>query len=391
MDVVIASACRTPTAKFNGALREFSAIDLGATAIREAAARARLSPGDADEVMMGNVIQAGLGQNPARQAALKAGMPDSIAAFTVNKVCGSSLKTVMLAAQAIQAGDARIVLAGGMESMTNAPYLLRHARQGYRLGDGLLVDGMIYDGLLDAFNGFHMGRTGEIVAQRFNVTRAQADSFALRSHQRARKATEDGDFKEEIVPVDLQVRGKQGTVSRDEGIRPDTTLEKLAALKPVFKEDGMVTAGNASQISDGGACTVVMAREEADRRGIPWLARIVGYNTCGVRPDLVMEAPIPGVRALLEKTGVRIDEIDLFEHNEAFATASVAVQRELGVPEERFNVHGGAVAMGHPLGASGARILATLLHAMKRQRKRRGLVTLCLGGGNAVSMILERP
>ncbi|HVL88325.1 MAG TPA: thiolase family protein [Candidatus Thermoplasmatota archaeon] len=387
MDVVLAAACRTPVGKFNGSLRDVGAVELGAIAVREAVARAGLSPADVDEVVMGNVLQAGLGQNPARQAALKAGLPETVSAYTVNKVCGSSLKAVMLAAASVRAGDASIVVAGGMESMTNAPYLLRHARGGYRLGDGILVDGMIYDGLLDAYNGFHMGRTGEIVAQRFQISREEADRFALESHRRAQAASEGGDFKEEVVPVPLP---GGGTLTRDEGIRSDTTLERLARLKPVFKEDGIVTAGNASQISDGGAAVVVASREAAEDRGLPVLARVRGSNTAGVRPDLVMEAPIYGARSLLDRLDLGIDDIDQFEHNEAFATASCAVRQELRVPPDRFNPYGGAVALGHPLGASGARILTTLVHALHRKNKRRGLVTLCLGGGNAVSMVVER-
>jgi len=387
MDVVIASACRTPTGKFNGGLKSKSAPELGAIVLREAIGRARLQPADVDEVLMGCVLQAGLGQNPARQAALKAQLPDSISATTLNKVCGSSLASVMQAASMIRAGDATIVAAGGMESMTNAPYLLSDARNGYRLGDGKLVDAMIHDGLLDAYNGYHMGRTGEIVAQRFNVTRAEADAFAFESHTRARRATEEGLFKEEIVPVDLS----DGTsVARDEGIRSDTSIEKLSRLRPSFAEGGMVTAGNASQISDGAAATIVTTSEEAHRRGIAPLARIRAYNTVGVRPDLVMEAPIPGVRSLLERERLTIADLGLFEHNEAFATASCAVRKELGVPPERFNVHGGAIAMGHPLGASGARVLTTLIYGMKHRDVARGLATVCLGGGNAVSMIVER-
>lgn len=390
-EVVLVSACRTPVAKFLGAFRHLSAVDVGTLVVREAIRRAGLEPKDIEEVLLGNVLQAGLGQNPARQAALRAGCPPSVAATTINKVCGSGLEAVMQAARAIRAGDARVLVAGGMESMTHAPHLLPRARQGVRYGSAQLLDHLEHDGLTDASTRILMGRTGEIIAERLKVTRDEADRFALRSHQRAQQATEQGWFKDEIVPVEAPLeRGESAIVSRDEGIRTDTSLEKLARLRPVFQEGGVVTAGNASQISDGAAALVVMAGSEAEQRGLAPLARLRAYSTAGVKPEWVMEAPIPGVRGLLQNVGLRVEDVDLFEHNEAYATASVAVMRELGVPEERFNVHGGAVALGHPLGASGARVLTTLLYAMKRYEKHRGLATLCLGGGNAVQCVVER-
>lgn len=389
-DVVLASACRTPIGKFQGALRGFSAPQLGAHVLREALRRAHVRPNEVDEVVLGNVLTAGVGQNPARQAALAAGFPESIPAFTVNKVCGSGLKAVMLAAQSIRAGDARIVAAGGQESMTNAPYLLPKAREGLRLGDSDVVDSLVHDGLLDIYNRVHMGTTGEIVAQRFGITREMADAFSARSHAKAAQAWEAGRFRDEVVPVPLPAKdGAGGLVERDEGIRASSP-EALARLRPAFQKDGVVTAGNSSQISDGASALLVMAAAEAERRGLAPLARIVGYTTVGVKPEWVMEAPIPGVRALLERTRNRIDDVDLVEHNEAFATASCAVMQELRVPEPRFNVHGGAVALGHPIGASGARVLTTLLYALRTHGKNRGVATLCLGGGNAVSVMVER-
>jgi acetyl-CoA C-acetyltransferase len=390
-DVVLASACRTPVGKFLGSFRSLGAVDLGSLVAREALARARLRPEDVQEVVFGNVLQAGVGQNPARQVALRAGCPPSVAAMTVNKVCGSGLEAVMQAARAIRAGDARILLAGGMESMSNAPHLLPRLRTGVKMGDVPLLDHMVHDGLTDAPTGISMGRTGEVVAERFKVSREEADRYALRSHQRASQATEQGWFKDEVVPVEVQQGGERLIVTRDEGIRPDTSLEKLARLKPAFEAGGLVTAGNASQLSDGASALVVMAASEAQARGLQPLAVLRAWGTVGVRPEWVMEAPIPGVRALLQQAKLRIDEVDLVEHNEAYAAASVAVMRELGIPEDRFNVHGGAVALGHPIGASGARVLTTLLHAMQRGRKRRGVATLCLGGGNAVQVLVERP
>lgn len=388
-EVVIASAVRTPVGKFNGTLKDMAAPELGALVLKEAVKRAGISPHEVDEVIMGNVVQAGIGQNPARQAMIYAGFPVEIPAFTVNKVCGSGLKSIMIAAQAIRAGDADIIAAGGQENMNMAPYLLRKARYGYRLFNGELVDAMVYDGLWDKYNDFHMGNTGEIIAEMFHITREDADRFSLRSNRLAAKAQENGEFREEILPVEVRQKKGSMVLEHDEGVRPDTTMEKLSKLKPVFKEDGIVTAGNSSQISDGAAATVVMAKEIAEKKGITPMATITHYHAKGVKPELVMYAPIPTVKELLKKAGLSIEDIDLFEHNEAFATASVAVQRELDIPDDRFNVHGGAVAIGHPIGASGARVLTTLLYAMKQKKAHRGLATLCLGGGNAVAMIVE--
>ncbi len=389
-DVILAGACRTPVGKYGRAFRNVEAVKLGSTVIAEAVNRAGLVPADIEEVIMGNVISAGLGQNPARQAALFAGLPDRVGAVTVNKVCGSGLQAVMFASDMIRAGSADVVLAGGMESMSRAPYpyLVKEARWGIGINNVPFIDAMIQDGLWDAYNQFHMGVTGEIVAERFKISREDMDRFALESHRRAAAATQDGRFKAQIIPVDVPGAGR---VEVDEGIRMDTSLDKLAKLPPVFREGGQVTAGNASQLSDGGAAMVVMSREAADRHGVTPLARVVAYNTAGVKPEWVMEAPIPGVRKLLKKTELSVDDIDLFEHNEAYAAASLAVMRELGIPHEKLNVNGGAVALGHPIGCSGARVLTTLIHAMKDRGAKRGLATLCLGGGNAVSMIVERP
>jgi len=374
--------------KYGRAFRNVEAVKLGSTAIAEAVNRAGLVPADIEEVLMGNVISAGLGQNPARQAALAAGLPDRVGAVTINKVCGSGLQAVMFAADMIRAGSADVLLAGGMESMSRAPYLVKEARWGIGINNVPFIDAMVHDGLWDAYNQFHMGVTGEIVAERFKISREDMDRFALESHRRAASATQEGRFKEQVVPVEVPGAGR---VDVDEGIRVDTSLEKLSKLPPVFREGGQVTAGNASQLSDGGAAMVVLSREAADRHGVTPLARVVAYNTVGVKPEWVMEAPIPGVRKLLKKTGLSVDDIDLFEHNEAYAAASLGVMRELGIPQEKFNVNGGAVALGHPIGCSGARILTTLAYAMKDRGAKRGLATLCLGGGNAVSMIIERP
>ncbi|MGD2248827.1 MAG: acetyl-CoA C-acetyltransferase [Candidatus Methanofastidiosia archaeon] len=387
MNVVIVSGVRTPMGKFRGGLSSISAPHLGSIALKEALKRATLDT--VDEVIMGNVVSAGLGQNPARQSAIYADIPVDVPSFTVNKVCGSGLKSIMLAAQAIKTQDAEVIAAGGMENMTRAPYLLFNARDGYRLGDGTIVDGLIHDGLWDIYNDFHMGLTGEIIAEKYDVSREDADKFALRSHKMAIKAQETGKFDEEIVPVTVETRKKTFTVDTDEGPRKDTTLEVLSKLRPVFKKDGLVTAGNASQISDGASAVVVMSEEKADQMGLTPLATIVDFCASGVKPELVMEAPIPCVRTLLERTGMTMDDIDLFEHNEAFASASCAVQKELEVPEDIFNVHGGAVALGHPIGCSGARVLVTLLYAMKDRNAHRGIATLCLGGGNAVGMMVE--
>jgi len=387
---VIASAVRTPIGKFAGGLKEFSAPQLGALVVREAVHRAGLPPEAIEECIMGNVISAGLGQNPARQAALWGGLPDSVGALTINKVCGSGLKAAMLAADAILAGRAKAIVAGGMESMSNGPYLLEKARFGYRLFDGKLIDATVRDGLWDIFNDFHMGMTGEVVAERYRITREEADAFALESHRRAVAAQKTGKFAKELLSVEVKTKEGTTTVSADEGPREATSLEALARLKPVFKPDGVVTAGNASTINDGAAAVVVMERDAAKEAGVRPLATIADYCTGGVKPEWIMEAPIPTTRKLLERAGLAVSDLDLFEHNEAFATASCAVRRELGVSEGRFNVHGGAVALGHPIGASGARVLTTLLYAMEDRGAHRGLATLCLGGGNAVSMLVER-
>jgi len=391
-EAVIVAACRTPIGRFQGGLAALQAPQLGAVVIRDALRRAGLDAAEVDEVILGNVLTAGLGQAPARQAALAAGVPDFVPALTINKVCGSGLKAVLLAAQAIRAGDAKIVVAGGQESMSNTPHLLRGVRGGWRLGSQEAVDSLLHDGLLDAYHGYHMGETGEIVAERFQVSRADADLLALESHRKAAQAEDTGLFADEIVAVEVARPGGRGSelVAHDEGIRRDASLESLARLRAAFRKDGLVTAGNASQLSDGASALILMARDEAERRGIAALARIVAYDSSATRPEWVMEAPIGSVRRLLEKTGLDIDDIDLFEHNEAFATASCAVAKELGVPADRFNVHGGAVALGHPIGASGARVLTTLLYALRARRARRGLATLCLGGGGAVSLLVER-
>jgi acetyl-CoA C-acetyltransferase len=389
--VVIVSAVRTAQSRFDGMLKGFSAQQLGGIVIRESIKRACIRAEDVDEVIMGNVVSAGLGQNVARQAAIQAGLPYSVGCLHVNKVCGSSLKAVILAAQVIKSGDAECVVAGGMESMTNTPYLLDKARFGYRLFDGKIIDAMVHDGLWDVYNDFHMGMTGEIIAEKYKITRMECDEFALWSHQKAAKATDNGKFKEEIVPIEIKNK-KEGDIvfSADDGIRRDTSIESLSKLKPFFKEDGVITAGNASQITDGASAVVVMSMKKAREIGLEPLVTIKDYNTVGVKPEYVMEAPILGVKALLDKAGLTVDDIDLFEHNEAFSSASVAVIKTLGIPKEKYNVHGGAVALGHPIGASGSRILVTLIHALRMYNKERGLATICLGGGHAVSMIIER-
>ena len=385
-DVLLVSGVRTAVGKFGRAFRDISAQRLGAIVIREAVRRAGVSAEQVEEVIMGNVISAGLGQNPARQAAIFAGLPVETGSFTVNKVCGSGLKAVILAAQAIKAGDADIIAAGGMESMSSAPHLLKGPRWGVKFGDFTALDAMIRDGLWDVYNDFHMAMTGERVAKRFGITREEADLFALSSHQRAFRATKEGKFREEIIPV----LSDAGTVAEDECVRGDTSIEKLANLRPVFKEDGILTAGNCSQLSDGAAALVVASRKRANELGLKPMARIVDYAIGGTKPEDVMEAPIPTVKRLFEKTGFTMNDMDLVEYNEAYATAAVVIARELQVPPERFNIHGGAVALGHPIGCSGARILVTLLHSLKAMGLKRGLATLCLGGGNAVAMIIER-
>jgi acetyl-CoA C-acetyltransferase len=389
-DVVLAAATRTPIGKFGGAFKDMTAVELGAVALRETVSRSGLAPTVFDEVILGHVVQAGCGQNPARQAARAAGLPDTLPALTVNKVCGSSLKAVVLAAQATRAGDAQVVLAGGMESMSGAPYLVPKARFGYKYGDATFTDALYHDGLMDAYSRVAMGETGEVVAEEFHVTRQQADEFAVRSHQKAQHATSAGWFKKEIVPVEVAAGKTRSVVAADEGIRPDSTLEGLAKLKGAFRPNGMVTAGNASQMSDGAAALVVASRKAAEEHGLEVLAKYVASNSSGVAPMRVMAAPIPSVQQLLLKTKLTMEDVDLVEHNEAFATASCAVRAALHVPDGKFNVSGGAVALGHPLGASGARVLTTLLYNLQRTGGRRGVATLCLGGGNAVSVLVER-
>ena len=387
---VIVSATRTPIGKFGGGLKDLSATKIGAIAVREAVKRAGIEPKTVEECIMGNVLSAGLGQNPARQAALWGGLPDEVAAMTINKVCGSGLKAVMLASDAILAGKEKVIVAGGMESMTNAPYLLEKARFGYKLFDSSLVDAMVRDGLWDVFNNFHMGNTGEIVAQRNNITREDADKFSLGSHQKAVHAIKSGAFNDEIVKVEVPSKKEVVVFSQDEGPRSDTTLVALAKLKPVFRNDGVLTAGNSSSINDGGSAVVVMDGDHAKQMGLKPLVRIVDYVTTGVKPELLMEAPIHAVNKLLQRNKLEVKDVDLFEHNEAFSTASVAVMRTLKIPEEKFNVNGGGVSLGHPIGASGARVLTTLIYAMMARDAKCGVATLCLGGGNAVAMLVER-
>lgn len=390
-DVVIVAGVRTAQAKFAGALKNFSAPQLGSIVIKSACEQAGIDKKEIDEVIMGCVVPAGLGQNVARQAAIGANIPYEVGALHVDKVCGSSLKAVVLAYQAIQCDDADAVVAGGMESMSNIPYAIPKARYGLRMFDSKIVDLMVHDGLWDVYNDFHMGNTGEIVAQRNDISRKDCDEFAAWSHQKAEHATKKGYFNDEITPVEVpQKRADPIIFDKDEGIRPGTTKEKLAGLKPFFKKDGVVTAGNASQITDGSSAVIVMSKEKAKELDIEPLVTIKGYNTSGVKPEHVMEAPIPGVKSLLKKMKLTIDDIDLVEHNEAFSSASLAVMKTFEIPKEKFNVHGGAVALGHPIGSSGSRILVTLMHAMNNMNKKRGLATICLGGGNAVSMIVER-
>ncbi len=389
-DAFLLSAARTPIGKYLGGLADVSAPQLGAIALGEALRRAKAPPAQIEEVIFGNVLQAGVGQNPARQAALKAGLPDSIAAFTVNKVCGSGLKAVMLAAQAIRAGDAELIAAGGMESMSRAPYLLFGARTGWKYGDQKAVDAMIHDGLWCAFEGWHMGEAAEHVATRCEVTRADQDRFSAQSQQRAAAGWEKGAFEAEVVPVTVGTGPKAKVVARDEGIRPETTAESLGRLKPAFRDAGTVTAGNASTLSDGAAALVVGSARAAEKLGTRPLARVVAYATSGVAPKEIFIAPVLAVRQVLDKAGLKLADVDLFELNEAFAAQMLACGKELKLDEARVNVHGGAIALGHPIGASGARVLVTLLYALEKRGLKRGLASLCLGGGNAVAMIVER-
>jgi acetyl-CoA C-acetyltransferase len=392
-EAVIISAVRTPVGKFLGMLKNFKATELGAIVVRESVKRAGVAPEDVDEVIMGCVIQAGLGQNPARQAALRGGIPFGVSAVTINKVCGSGLKSVMMAAQAIQLGDAEIVVAGGMESMSNAPYLIPKGREGYRLGNGVLVDAMINDGLWCAFENYHMGNTGEVVADRYHVTREEQDEYALSSHRKAAAAISEGKFKDEIVPVEIpqKKQGVPGLFDTDESVRSDTSLEALAKLKPAFKKDsGTVTAGNAPGVNDGASALVVTSRDRALAMGVEPMARIVAQATSGIQPELVMMAPVEAIRRVVKKAGWSLDEVDLIELNEAFAVQAVAITRELKLNPERVNVNGGAVALGHAIGQSGSRLLTTMLYEMKRRDVHKGLAALCLGGGNAVALAVER-
>ena len=390
-EAVIISAVRTPVGKFLGALKSFKATELGAIVVREAVQRAGVKPEDVDEVIMGCVIQAGLGQNPARQAALHGGLPDKVSAVTVNKVCGSGLKAVMMAAQGVQLGDTEIVVAGGMESMSNAPYLIPKAREGYRLGHGKILDSVIQDGLWCAFDDQHMGCTGELVAERFDVSRAEQDEYALNSHRKASDAIKSGKFKDEIVPVEIpQKKGASVIFDTDEPVREDTSLESLAKLKPAFKESGTVTAGNSPGVNDGASAVVVTSADRAKTLGIEPMARIVAQATSGVEPKLVMMAPVAAIQRLLKKTGWSMNDVDLIELNEAFAVQLVAIIRELNLDPEKVNVNGGAVALGHAIGQSGSRLLTTMLYEMKRRDAHRGIAALCLGGGNAVAMAVER-
>jgi acetyl-CoA C-acetyltransferase len=392
-EVVIVSAARTPVGKFQGSLSGFSATQLGAIAVREAVKRAKLDPAKVDECIMGNVVSAGLGQNPARQAALNGGLLPEVSALTINKVCGSGLKAIALGAQAILTGNSEIVVAGGMESMTNAPYLLPQGRSGFRMGNSVVVDSMVNDGLWDAFNDYHMGVTGENVAEKYGITREEQDEYALNSHRKAAAAQREGRFAKEIVPVEIPAKKKgQAPVvmDADESVRQDASLEALRALKPAFKKDGTVTAGNAPGVNDAAAAVVVMSAAKARALGLTPLVRIRAQASSGVDPKWVMMAPVTGVRKVLERAGWTAESVDLFELNEAFSVQSIALIRELGLPPEKVNVNGGAVAIGHPIGASGARVLITLIYEMIRRDVKRGVAALCLGGGNSVAMAIER-
>src|SRR5712671_1774812 len=392
-DVVIISGCRTPVGKFQGSLSDFSAPQLGAMVVREAVKRAGIDAAQVDECIMGNVVSAGLGQNPARQAAIFGGLSSATGAMTINKVCGSGLKAVALAAQAVQTGNSSIVVAGGMESMTNAPYLLPQARKGYRLGNGKVIDSMVHDGLWDIYNDYHMGVTGENVSEKYGITREKQDEFAVNSHRKAVAAWKECRFKSQIVPVEIPAKKKGDSpilFERDESPREDTSIETLRALKPAFKKDGTVTAGNAPGVNDGAAAVVVTSARRAKELGAQPMVRIVAQATSGVEPKWVMMAPVDAVRKIWEKTGWKKDDVDLYELNEAFSVQALGVMRELGLDLNKVNVNGGAVAIGHPIGASGARVLVTLIYEMTRRNAKRGIAALCLGGGNAVAMAVER-
>lgn len=390
-EVVIVSAVRTAIGSFQGSLKDVPAVQLGATVIKEALNRAGVSPEQVDEVILGNVLQAGLGQNPARQAAIHAGLPQEVPALTINKVCGSGLKTVHLAAQAIAVGEADIVVAGGFENMSQAPYLLKNARTGYKMGDQKVVDQMINDGLWCAFNDYHMGVTAENLVEQYNITRQEQDEFSARSQARAAAAIEEGKFQDEIVPVEIpQRRGEPIIFAQDEYVKANTTADSLAKLRPAFKKDGSVTAGNASGINDGAAALVVMSKAKADELGLTPLATIVANAAVGVDPAIMGIGPASAVRKAIEKADVALDDIDLIEANEAFAAQSIAVDRELSFNHDKLNVNGGAIALGHPIGASGARILVSLLHEMQKRDAKTGLATLCIGGGQGVATIVKR-
>jgi acetyl-CoA C-acetyltransferase len=389
-EVAIVSAARTAVGTFGGGLRDIPAVELGKIAVEEALKRARIEPGQVEEVILGNVLQAGQGQNPARQVLIRSGIPKEVPGTTINKVCASGLKSVMMAAQAIKAGDADIIVAGGIESMSQAPFYVPGARWGYRMNDGTLVDGMIQDGLLDIFNRYHMGVTAENVAEKFGVSRQEQDAFAFQSQQKAGKAIQSGRFKEEIVPVIIpQRKGDPVVFATDEHPRPNTTKEALASLRPAFKKDGTVTAGNASGINDGAAAVVVMSAEKVKALGLEPLAWIKSYSTAGVAPEIMGTGPVPASQKALAKAGLTVKDLDLIEANEAFAAQAVYVNRMMGFDIEKVNVNGGAIALGHPIGASGARILITLLFEMKKRRAHLGLATLCVGGGLGAAMIVE--
>jgi acetyl-CoA C-acetyltransferase len=392
-EVVIIAGCRTPVGKFQGSLSDLSATQLGAVVVREAVMRAGVDPALVDECIMGNVLPAGLGQNPARQAAIFGGLSSEVGAMTINKVCGSGLKAVALAAQGIQTGNSTLVVAGGMESMSNAPYLLPQARKGYRLGDAQIVDSMVHDGLWDIYNDYHMGLTGENVAEKYGITREEQDQFAVNSHRKAVAAIKECRFKSQVVPVELPSK-KKGVppviFDKDESPREDTSIEALRSLKPAFKKDGTVTAGNAPGVNDGAAALVVTSAAKAKELGAKPMVRIVAQATSGIDPAWVMMAPVGAVRKLWQKAGWKNEDVDLYELNEAFSVQALGVMRELGLNPEKVNVNGGAVAIGHPIGASGARILVTLIYEMIRRDVHRGIAALCLGGGNAVAMAVER-
>ncbi|MEW9094457.1 MAG: acetyl-CoA C-acetyltransferase [Clostridiaceae bacterium] len=390
-EVVIASAVRTAVGSFGGSLKDVAAVDLGATVIKEAIKRAGIKGEQVQEVIMGNVLQAGLGQNPARQAVIKAGLPVEVPGFTLNKVCGSGLRAVSLACQMIKAGDADVIIAGGMESMSKAPYILNTARWGQRMGNGQMVDGMINDGLWDAFNNYHMGITAENIAEQWGLTREEQDQFAAASQQKAEKAIKEGKFKEEIVPVEIpQRKGDPVIFDTDEYVKAGTTAEKLGKLKPAFKKDGTVTAGNASGINDGAAALVIMSADKAKELGITPLAKITSYGSAGLEPSIMGYGPFHATKVALEKANLAVEDLDLIEANEAFAAQSLAVGKDLKFDMEKVNVNGGAIAIGHPIGASGARILVTLLHEMKKRDAKKGLATLCIGGGMGTALIVER-